>query len=107
MSSGKDKHRSIFDHREANKFPLPWKVGAFFWLVIVALMLAGFAAQEMGWHGLSSRLFGYSALCAVGYVISWLCSVFVSVNSIAKRTKYTATRLSYIAKRLNGRNEKD
>lgn len=42
-------------------------------LLLVALMLSGFAAQQMGWHGLASRLFGYMSLCAVGYVISWIC----------------------------------
>ncbi|TCR06222.1 hypothetical protein EDF70_101175 [Neorhizobium sp. JUb45] len=51
------------------------------------LMLSGIVAQQMEWYGLSSRLFAYMALCAVGYVISWLCLAYVNMRHMGRRLK--------------------
>ncbi|MDP9835951.1 ABC-type multidrug transport system permease subunit [Neorhizobium huautlense] len=75
----------MFSLGGSRQFSMPWKITAAFWVVIVILMLSGFAAQQMQWYGLSSRLFAYMALCAVGYAISWLCLVYVNARHIRKQ----------------------
>ncbi|MGF9563133.1 hypothetical protein [Neorhizobium sp. JUb45] len=67
--------------------PLSWKITAAFWVAIAVLMLSGIVAQQMEWYGLSSRLFAYMALCAVGYVISWLCLAYVNMRHMGRRLK--------------------
>ncbi|MEB2847307.1 hypothetical protein GAO09_24270 [Rhizobiales bacterium RZME27] len=64
---------------------MPWKITVAFWVAIAVLMLSAIATQHMEWYGVSSRLFAYMALCAVGYVISWLCLVYVNTRHTARR----------------------
>lgn len=64
---------------------MPWKMAGLIWLVIALLMLAGAAAQSMGWYVLSTRLFAYMALGFVGFFVCWLCMAYVTAKEFSAR----------------------